>query len=93
MKAIWENRVIAESGEAVVIEGNHYFPPMSVKREYLDESDYISVCPWKGEAHYYDIVVDGKRNNDAAWYYPDPKKEAENIKGFIAFWKEVIIEM
>ncbi|MCH7597874.1 DUF427 domain-containing protein [Patescibacteria group bacterium] len=94
MKAIWENQIIAESDETVVIEGNHYFPPASIKKEYLDESDHTSLCPWKGEAHYYDIVVDEKRNNNAAWFYPLPKEGSvervgKDFANYVAFWKGV----
>lgn len=96
MKAIWENQVIAESDETIVIEDNHYFPPASVKKEYLEESDYTTICPWKGEAHYYNIVVDGKQNDNAAWYYPVPKegsveKVGHDFANYIAFWNGVEI--
>ena len=94
MKAIWENQIVAESDETIVIEGNNYFPPSSVNREYLEESDHTSVCPWKGDAHYYDIVVDGKRNSNAAWYYPMPKDSArervgQDFANYVAFWNGV----
>ena len=94
MKAIWEKQVIAESDETIVIEGNHYFPPSSVKREYLKESDHTSVCPWKGDARYYNIVVDGNQNDNAAWYYPVPKEGSvervgKDFTNFIAFWNGV----
>ena len=91
MKAIWNNEVIAESDNTVVIEGNHYFPPSSIKNEFLVESGTLTVCPWKGEAHYYDIIVDDNLNKDAAWYYPDPKTEAAEIKDHVAFWRGVQI--
>lgn len=91
MKAIWNNKVIAESSETVVVERNHYFPVDSVNRSYLQESDTHTVCPWKGTASYYDLYVDGELNKDAAWYYPEPKSAAEQIKGRIAFWKGVQI--
>ena len=91
MKAIWNNKVIADSDDTIVIEKNHYFPPDSVRMEFLSDSDTTSVCPWKGNASYYDITVEGKTNRDAAWYYPDPKEAAEHIKGYIAFWKGVEI--
>jgi uncharacterized protein (DUF427 family) len=83
---------LAESDETVVVEGNHYFPPDSINREYFEESDYHTHCPWKGLASYYSIVVEGKVNKGAAWYYPEPKEAAKQIKGHIAFWKGVQIE-
>jgi uncharacterized protein (DUF427 family) len=89
MKATFENKIIAESDETIVVEDNHYFPPDSVTREYLRKSDHHSTCPWKGEAHYYDVVVDGKEAKNAAWYYPQPKEAAKEITGYVAFWKEV----
>ncbi len=92
MKAIWNNQVIAESDQTVVIEGNHYFPRETVKKEYLKESDTHSTCPWKGQASYYSVLVDGELNKDAAWYYPDPKPAASVIKDRIAFWKGVKVE-
>jgi uncharacterized protein (DUF427 family) len=89
MKAIWNNQVIAESDETVVVENNHYFPADSIKREFFTDSDQHSVCPWKGTASYYNVVVDGQVNTDAAWYYPEPKERAENIRGRVAFWRGV----
>jgi uncharacterized protein (DUF427 family) len=89
MKAIWNNQVIAESDDTVVVENNHYFPADSIKREFFTDSDQHSVCPWKGNASYYNVVVDGQVNADAAWYYPEPKERAENIRGRVAFWKGV----
>ncbi|MBA3830192.1 MAG: DUF427 domain-containing protein [Taibaiella sp.] len=89
MKAIWENEVIAESNDTVIVENNHYFPASSVKKDLLTVSSTHSICPWKGEASYYNIVVDGKTNKDAVWYYPDPKPAAANIEDRIAFWKGV----
>lgn len=89
MKAIWENTVLAESDETVSVEGNHYFPPASIKGEYFRESDKHSTCPWKGIASYYHVEVDGKINKDAAWYYPEPKDAAKSIKGHVAFWRGV----
>ena len=89
MKAIFNNTVIADSDETVEVEGNQYFPPNSVKQEYLEDSDYQTTCPWKGDAHYYNVVVDSARADNAAWYYPEPKEGAENIKGYIAFWNGV----
>ncbi len=92
MKAIWNSRVIAESDDTVVVEGNHYFALDDVKREFLKESDHTSYCPWKGTAHYYSLQVDGRSNPDAAWYYPEPKPAAKAITGRIAFWKGVDIQ-
>lgn len=91
MKAIWNNQVIAESDNTVVVENNHYFPVESVKPEYLCDSDTNTVCPWKGLASYHSLIVDGKQNKDAAWYYPEPKEAAAHIKNYIAFWKGVQI--
>ena len=92
MKAIWNNTVIAESEDTIVIENNHYFPANSIKKEYFMESDSHSTCPWKGLASYYTLIVDGKENKDAAWYYPNVSELARTIKGRIAFWKGVRIE-
>jgi uncharacterized protein (DUF427 family) len=89
MKASWNGTVIAESDSTVEVEGNQYFPPDSVNREYLRESDTHSTCPWKGEASYYTIAVAGEENPDAAWYYPQPKEAAAEITGYVAFWKGV----
>ncbi len=89
MKAIWNNKVIAESDDIVSVEGNSYFPAESVNREFLQESEKQSVCPWKGTASYYDLHVDGKVNKDTAWYYPEPKDAAKEIKERVAFWKGV----
>jgi uncharacterized protein (DUF427 family) len=91
-KAIWNNAIIAESGRCEIVEGNHYFPPDAVKQEYLRPSDKHTICAWKGVASYYDVVVNGETNKDAAWYYPDTKPAADNVKGFIAFWRGVKIE-
>lgn len=92
MKAIWNHEVIAESDETIVVENNHYFPLQSVNKEYLIESATHTTCPWKGEASYYTLEVDGRSNPDAAWYYPEPKEAAQNIKNYIAFWKGVKVE-
>lgn len=89
MKATWNNQTIAESNDTIVVEGNHYFPPASVNQAYLKASSKHTTCPWKGEASYYTLDVDGKENADAAWYYPEPKDAASQIKGYIAFWKGV----
>lgn len=89
MKAIWKDTVIAESQNTVVVENNHYFPATDVDSSYLIESDHTSVCPWKGTAHYYNVKVKDDTNSNAAWYYPETKPKADNIKGYIAFWKGV----
>jgi uncharacterized protein (DUF427 family) len=88
-KAIWENAVLAESDQCVEVEGNQYFPLESVRKEFFHASASHTVCPWKGTASYYDIEVSGKRNPDAAWFYPEPKAAASQIKGYVAFWKGV----
>ncbi len=92
MKAIWNNQVIAESNETLVIEGNHYFPLESVKKEFLQSSDTKTTCPWKGLASYYTLAVNGEENKDAAWYYPEPKYAAKEIKDHVAFWKGVKVQ-
>jgi len=92
MKAIWNNQVIAESNDTIVVEGNHYFPHDAVKNEYLQPSDTHTTCPWKGLAFYYTLQVDGKLNKDAAWFYSHPKEAAKQIKDHIAFWKGVKVE-
>lgn len=89
MKAIWNGTIIAESNETVVIENNHYFPVDSVKQEYFKKSDTHTFCPWKGEASYYSLEVDGNINTDAAWYYPKASHAAKSIEGYIAFWRGV----
>jgi uncharacterized protein (DUF427 family) len=91
MKAMWNGTVIAESNETVVVEGNHYFPPESVKKEHLAPSATHTTCGWKGVASYHDVVVAGQVNKDAAWFYPDTKPEAAHVKDRIAFWKGVTI--
>lgn len=91
MQASWNGVVIAESGATVVVEGNHYFPIDSVRQERLSSSDTRTTCGWKGEASYFDVVVDGEVNVDAAWVYPDPKDAAENIRGLVAFWKGITV--
>lgn len=90
-KATWNGIVLAESDKTVVVEGNHYFPRESINFDYLKESDYHTTCHWKGLASYYSIEVDGKRNENAAWYYPSPKAAAENIRDYIAFWRGVTV--
>ncbi len=92
MKALWEGEVIAESNETVVVEGNHYFPPESVRREYLQPSTTTTICPWKGTASYYNVVVGAKENPDAAWYYADPTEAAGTIKDHVAFWRGIKVE-
>lgn len=91
MKAIWNDTVIAESDDTIVVEGNHYFPPGSVNSSYLQASNHHTVCPWKGTASYYDVVAGGKTNTNAAWYYPDPKDAAKQIANRIAFWHGVVV--
>ena len=91
-KAIWNGVVLAESDKTEVVEGNQYFPPDSVKREYFKESSTHSTCPWKGLANYYTVEVNGKENKDAAWYYPQPKDAAKQIKDHVAFWKGVEVQ-
>ncbi|HEX8164104.1 MAG TPA: DUF427 domain-containing protein [Pyrinomonadaceae bacterium] len=92
MKAVWKDAVLAESDETVVVEGNHYFPAGSLRREHFRESATHTTCPWKGEASYYDVVANGEVNKDAAWYYPQPKQAAQDIKDRVAFWKGVKVE-
>lgn len=91
MKAIWNSTVIAESDNTLVVENNHYFPPESISKEYFEKSDTHTVCPWKGQASYYTLQVDGLENKDAAWYYPETSDLAKQIKGYVAFWKGVEI--
>ncbi len=91
MKAVWNNTVLAESHDTVIVENNHYFPQASLNREYFSPSDKRSNCAWKGEAHYFTISVEGAENKDAAWYYPQPKDAAKQIKDKVAFWKGVTI--
>ncbi|SDG94265.1 DUF427 domain-containing protein [Winogradskyella thalassocola] len=92
MKAIWNNKVIAESNDTIVIERNHYFPHESINKEFFKPSELHSVCPWKGTASYYTIEVDGKENKDAAWFYPEVSELAKGIKNYVAFWRGVTIE-
>jgi len=91
MKAIWNSQVIAESNDTINIEGNHYFPVDSMNKEFLKDSETHTVCHWKGTASYYDIKVNGKVNQDAAWFYPEPSNLAEGIKDHVAFWRGVEI--
>lgn len=92
MKAIWNNAIIAESDETIVVEGNHYFPPAAIKSEYFQPSNTHTTCGWKGEASYYNVTVNGEINKDAAWYYPQTKDAAKNIENYVAFWKGVKVE-
>ena len=92
MKAIWNGQIIAESNETKIIEGNHYFPSNTLKKQYFSESSTTSNCPWKGTASYYSLDVDGVKNNDAAWYYPNASEPAKGIEGMVAFWKGVVVE-
>ena len=92
-KAIWNGAILAESDHTEVVEGNQYFPPNSINREYLQESSTHTTCPWKGTASYYTIVVDGEENKDAAWYYPETKERAKQIEGYVAFWRGVKVEV
>jgi uncharacterized protein (DUF427 family) len=91
-KAIWNGEVIAQSAQCQIVDGNYYFPPESVIQEFLEQSNTHTICSWKGEASYYTINVKGEKNLDAAWYYPNPKEKAANIKGYIAFWRGVKVE-
>lgn len=91
MKATWNGVVVAESDDTVLVEGNHYFPESALKREYVTFSNHKTSCPWKGEASYYSLLVNGELNTDAAWTYRSPKPEAENIRDRVAFWKGVMV--
>jgi uncharacterized protein (DUF427 family) len=90
-RAVWAGKVLAESDKTEIVEGNHYFPADTIRREHFSPSSTTSECPWKGTAHYYNIEVDGKVNKDAAWYYPNPRMAAMNIKDHVAFWRGVEI--
>jgi uncharacterized protein (DUF427 family) len=90
-RAVWKDKVLADSNETRIVEGNHYFPSDSIKQEHFRSSAAHSVCPWKGKANYYDVVVDDEVNEQAAWYYPEPKPAAAQIKGYVAFWRGVQI--
>jgi uncharacterized protein (DUF427 family) len=92
MKATWNNTILAQSDKTVVVEGNQYFPPEAIDRQYFQESSTHTVCPWKGEASYYNVMVDGQVNKDAAWFYPNPKPAAAEIKDHVAFWRGVKVE-
>ncbi|MBD2305896.1 DUF427 domain-containing protein [Chroococcidiopsis sp. FACHB-1243] len=91
-KATWNGAVLAESSKTEIVEGNHYFPLDAIDKQYFQESSTHTTCPWKGTASYYNIVVDGQVNKDAAWYYPTAKEKAKNIEGYIAFWRGVKVE-
>lgn len=91
-KATWNGQVVAEAEQYEVVEGNVYFPPDSIRKEFFKTTETHTICGWKGTASYYTLVVDGKENVDAAWYYPEPKSAANNIEGYIAFWKGVTVE-
>jgi uncharacterized protein (DUF427 family) len=91
-KALWNGKVIAETDRFETVEGNVYFPPEAVRKEFFQPSEKHTTCSWKGVASYYDVVVDGKVNKDAAWYYPDTKEAANNIKGYVAFWRGVEVQ-
>ncbi len=92
-RAIWNGAVLAESDKCEVVEGNQYFPADSIKKEYFKESSTHTSCPWKGQASYYTIEVNGQQNKDAAWYYPNTKEKAKNIQGYVAFWRGVKVEV
>ncbi len=91
-KAMWNGAVLAESDRFEIVEGNVYFPPETIVAEHFADSEHTSWCPWKGEAHYYHVRVNGEENQDAAWYYPETKSAADNIRGHIAFWHGVTVE-
>lgn len=92
MKAIWNNTIIAESDETIIVEGNHYFPATALKTEHFQPSETHTTCGWKGEASYYNVIVNDEVNKDAAWYYPQPKDTAKNIENYVAFWKGVEVD-
>jgi uncharacterized protein (DUF427 family) len=89
MKALWNGQKLAESDETIVVEGNHYFPASSIDHAYFEDSNYHTSCPWKGEASYYTLVVNGEKNENSAWYYPKIKSKANAIENYVAFWKGV----
>ncbi|HVF26799.1 MAG TPA: DUF427 domain-containing protein [Pyrinomonadaceae bacterium] len=91
MKATWRGAILAQSDDTVVVEGNHYFPPDSINKEYFRESSTHTTCPWKGEASYYDVAVEGEVNRDAEWFYPKTKEAASNIRNYVAFWRGVVV--
>lgn len=91
-KAIWNDTVVAESDQCEIVEGNYYFPPDAIKSAYFKPSDTHTTCFWKGQASYYTLDINGEQNKDAAWYYPEPKEKAKNIKDYVAFWRGVKVE-
>lgn len=91
MKAVWNGAIVAESSDTVVVEGNHYFPEAALNKDYIVKSAHTSVCPWKGTAHYFSLAIDGKTNENAVWYYPEPKEAASQIANRVAFWRGVEI--
>ena len=91
-KAIWNDTVLAQSNDTIIIDGNHYFPPESINKQYFQESNKHTICPWKGSANYYDIEVNGQINKDAAWFYPNAKEKAKHFEGYVAFWRGVQVE-
>ena len=91
-KAIWNGTVLAQSDDTIIIDGNHYFPPQSVDKQYFQETSTHTSCPWKGTANYYDIEVNGQINRDAAWFYPNAKEKAKHFEDYVAFWRGVQIE-
>ncbi len=93
VRAVWNGAVLAQSGDTIIVEGNHYFPPDSVSQELFATSDEHTMCPWKGTASYYDVVVDGERNAGAAWFYPTPLPAAEQVKDYVAFWRGVKVDL
>lgn len=92
VRATWNGQVLAESDKTIVVEGNHYFPPDAVRREFFGPSQTHTTCPWKGLASYYTVTVDGASNEDAAWFYPEPKDAAKQIRDHVAFWRGVTVE-
>jgi uncharacterized protein (DUF427 family) len=91
-RASWNGAILAESDRTIVVEGNHYFPPDALRREFFRDSTHHTTCGWKGEASYYDVAVGAQTNAQAAWYYPTPKEAAKQIAGYVAFWKGVKVE-
>lgn len=91
MKAVWNGQVIAESDRTIVVEGNHYFPPESIRDEFFERTDFTSFCGWKGTASYYSVTVNGKTNRNCAWYYAEPNDAAQKIRGMVAFWNGVTV--
>ncbi|WP_154854051.1 DUF427 domain-containing protein [Cyclobacterium xiamenense] len=92
MKAIWNDKILAQSNDTIFLENNHYFPPESLNREFFKSSNHNTDCPWKGRANYYTIQIGEDSNRDAAWFYPEPKEAAKQIKNYVAFWKGVKVE-